>query len=96
MHRTGGVERREPDRLPQLMEREDSEGSGSSSDENDISPSNYDPETTVDEDSAALMRFTPGSTLDSNSPVAKRRNYPFWNCEICCSVINVETWFASF
>lgn len=79
MNRSTAVDRREAARLPQVMERNDSDGSGSSLDEYHLSPPNHEPEATIDEETDEQIQFTPGSSLDTNTPMTNRSNYASWN-----------------
>ena len=79
MNRPTAVDRRESGRLPQVMEHNDDEGSGSSSDEYHMPQSDHEPEAVFDEESDGQIQFTPGSTLDSIAPMTGRQNYPSWN-----------------
>jgi len=78
MNRPAVADRREAGRLPQVMEHNDSEGSGSSSDEYHMPQSTQEPEAILDEDADAQIQFTPGSTLESVPPMTNRPNYPSW------------------
>ena len=79
MNQPAVADRREAGRLPQVMEHNDSEGSGSSSDEYHMPQSTQEPEAILDEDSDAQIQFTPGSTLESVPPMTNRPNYPSWS-----------------
>jgi len=66
-------------RLPQVMEHNDSDGSGSSSDEYHMPQATHEPEASPDEESDAQIQFTPGSTVESVPPMTNRPNYPSWS-----------------